>query len=226
MEFMALVYDDPAGWERMTEAEQASAMEGYMAVAEEATAAGALVSGAGLAPTTAARSVRVRNGEALVTDGPYTEVKESLFSDRVRLIAPVIMGAACVSCHNSHVESVKKDWKVGDVRGLQEVSITQPFADNLFSFKYLLIYFALLAVTGRRAFWPFIPRLGTHGTDATHGRWRRIADWVGRGPPLRRASAATGRADARHPTPASISRPAPSSAPAACTSSRARRRRR
>ena len=60
------------------------------------------------------------------------EVKESLFSDRVRLIAPVIMGAACVSCHNSHVESVKKDWKVGDVRGLQEVSITQPFADNLF----------------------------------------------------------------------------------------------
>ena len=77
-----------------------------------------------------------------------TEVKESLFSDRVRLIAPVVMGAACVSCHNSHVESVKKDWKVGDVRGLQEVSITQPFADNLFSFKYLLIYFALLAVTG------------------------------------------------------------------------------
>ena len=78
MEFMALVYDDPAGWERMTEEEQASAMEGYLAVAQEATAAGALVSGAGLAPTTAATSVRVRNGEALVTDGPYAEVKESL----------------------------------------------------------------------------------------------------------------------------------------------------
>jgi RND superfamily putative drug exporter len=46
----------------------------------------------------------------------------------------------------------------------------------------LTILPALLAVTGRRAFWPFIPRLGTHGTDATHGRWRRIADWVGRGP--------------------------------------------
>ena len=78
MEFLALVYDDPTSWERMTEEEQSAAMAGYMAVAEEATAAGALVSGASLAPTSAATSVRVRNGEALVTDGPYAEVKESL----------------------------------------------------------------------------------------------------------------------------------------------------
>jgi class 3 adenylate cyclase len=37
---------------------------------------------------------------------------------------------------------------VGDVRGIQEVSITQPIAANLFSFKYLLMYFALAAVSG------------------------------------------------------------------------------
>lgn len=78
MEYLALVYDDPTSWERMTEAEQAAAMEGYMAVAQEATAAGALVAGAGLAPTSAATSIRVRGGEAIVTDGPYAEVKESL----------------------------------------------------------------------------------------------------------------------------------------------------
>ena len=77
-----------------------------------------------------------------------TEVSDSLFSDRVRLIAPVTMGAACVSCHNAHAESPKRDWKIGDVRGMQEVSITQPFAANLFSFKYLLIYFVLVAATG------------------------------------------------------------------------------
>ena len=41
---------------------------------------------------------------------------------------------------------------------------------------------ALLTVFGRRAFWPFIPRFGTTGTDETHGVWRRIAEWVGRGP--------------------------------------------
>ncbi|MBW8904048.1 MAG: DUF3365 domain-containing protein, partial [Bradyrhizobium sp.] len=52
----------------------------------------------------------------------------SLYSDSVRLVAPVIMGQACVNCHNSHPESPKKDWKVGDVRGIQEVTIAQPIA--------------------------------------------------------------------------------------------------
>jgi hypothetical protein len=78
MEVMALVYDDPTGWERMTPAEQAEAMQGYMALAEEARAAGVLVAGSALAPTAAATSVRVRGGDAVVTDGPYAEVKESL----------------------------------------------------------------------------------------------------------------------------------------------------
>src|SRR6478752_1318876 len=72
----------------------------------------------------------------------------SLLSDQVRLIAPVIMGQACVSCHNVHPESPKTDWKVGDVRGIQEVVITQPIAANLFSFKYLLAYFILAAISG------------------------------------------------------------------------------
>ena len=42
----------------------------------------------------------------------------------------------------------RRDWKVGDVRGIQEVTITQPIAANLFSFKYLLAYFVLRG--GRR----------------------------------------------------------------------------
>ena len=58
------------------------------------------------------------------------------------------MGAPCVSCHNSHPESPKKDWKVGDVRGIQEVTIAQPIAANLFSFKYLFAYFVLAAISG------------------------------------------------------------------------------
>jgi putative drug exporter of the RND superfamily len=46
----------------------------------------------------------------------------------------------------------------------------------------LTILPALLTVCGRRAFWPFIPRYGSAGPDETHGVWRRIAEWVGRGP--------------------------------------------
>jgi class 3 adenylate cyclase len=77
-----------------------------------------------------------------------SESSRSIFTDRVRLITPVIMGAACVACHNSHPESPKVGWKVGDVRGIQEVTITQPIAVNLFSFKYLMIYFALITAAG------------------------------------------------------------------------------
>src|ERR1700687_1193277 len=52
-------------------------------------------------------------------DQKIVDAASSMFSDRVRLVAPVIMGPACVSCHNAHPESPKHDWKVGDVRGIQ-----------------------------------------------------------------------------------------------------------
>lgn len=37
---------------------------------------------------------------------------------------------------------------------------------------------ALLAITGRRAFWPFVPRYGGSGTDETHGWWRRLGERI------------------------------------------------
>ncbi|HZQ13318.1 MAG TPA: adenylate/guanylate cyclase domain-containing protein [Pseudolabrys sp.] len=76
------------------------------------------------------------------------DVSATVFDDRVRIVAPIIMGSACVNCHNSHPESQKRDWKIGDVRGIQEVTISQPFAANLFSFKYLLAYFVFMAASG------------------------------------------------------------------------------
>ncbi|MCX7306920.1 MAG: adenylate/guanylate cyclase domain-containing protein [Afipia sp.] len=81
-------------------------------------------------------------------DQKIVDTTHSLFSDKVRLVAPIIMGQACVSCHNNHPESAKHDWKVGDVRGIQEVIIAAPIAANVFSFKFLLGYFALAAISG------------------------------------------------------------------------------
>src|SRR6516162_3689952 len=72
----------------------------------------------------------------------------SIFTDRIRLISPILMSSPCVSCHNTHPESPKRNWKIGDVRGIQEISVAQPIALNIFSFEYLLIYFALVAVAG------------------------------------------------------------------------------
>jgi signal transduction histidine kinase len=39
----------------------------------------------------------------------------------LRYAVAITMGKGCVACHNSHSESPKKDWKVGDVRGIQEI---------------------------------------------------------------------------------------------------------
>ena len=58
------------------------------------------------------------------------------------------MTAGCVNCHNSHVDSPKQDWKVGEVRGIEEISVSQPIAARIFAFKYLLIYFASVAAIG------------------------------------------------------------------------------
>jgi signal transduction histidine kinase/DNA-binding response OmpR family regulator/HPt (histidine-containing phosphotransfer) domain-containing protein len=79
---------------------------------------------------------------------PQVEATTSGLNTRVRVITPVLMGAACVSCHNSHPESVKKDWKVGDVRGIQEISVNQPLALSVWSFKYSLVYFLSIAGVG------------------------------------------------------------------------------
>ena len=76
------------------------------------------------------------------------DISGTIFDRRVRFVTPVVMAAECVSCHNSHPESPKRDWKVGDVRGIQEILIRQPLAANIFAFKYLLIYFLCAALAG------------------------------------------------------------------------------
>lgn len=85
---------------------------------------------------------------ALLRNNPNAEqqlVETSWSGIRVRVVTPIIMSAACVACHNSHLESPKHDWKIGDVRGIQEVTISQSFATNIFSFKYLMLYFVLIS---------------------------------------------------------------------------------
>ena len=88
--------------------------------------------------------------EALRADPthPVIEVTGSPMNRAVRTASPVIMGKVCVACHNSHPLSPKNDWKEGDVRGIQEISIAQPIVANIFSFKYLLGYFVLASLAG------------------------------------------------------------------------------
>lgn len=83
-------------------------------------------------------------------DGLRTEFIKSeggLFDRQVQIASPVIMTQSCVSCHNTHPLSPKKDWEVGDVRGLQTVSAGRNIASNAFAFKYLIAYFFLAGTT-------------------------------------------------------------------------------
>ncbi|WP_342109702.1 adenylate/guanylate cyclase domain-containing protein [Methylobacterium sp. SI9] len=80
--------------------------------------------------------------------GFTSETAGSFFDRQVRIAAPIRMESACVRCHNAHPLSPKTDWKVGDVRGIQEIVLHQSIAANVFAFKYLLGYFILAALAG------------------------------------------------------------------------------
>lgn len=45
---------------------------------------------------------------------------------RLHYIKPVHMQAGCVTCHNNHAQSPKRDWQVGDLRGVEEVVVVFP----------------------------------------------------------------------------------------------------
>ncbi len=78
MRYMLLIYGDESRGSNMSEAEGNAIMAAYYAYGGEATAAGIHLSGEALHDTNQAKTVRVRNGKTLITDGPFAETKEQL----------------------------------------------------------------------------------------------------------------------------------------------------
>ena len=78
MKYLALIYADEGGWEELADSERDAWLDRYIAFANDARAAGVLLSGDQLVPTAAATTVRIRDGQTAVTDGPYAETKEAL----------------------------------------------------------------------------------------------------------------------------------------------------
>jgi hypothetical protein len=74
MEFLALIHEDKNGWESLSDEERQANIQRYMDFSQRDE----VVGGAELQPTDSATTIRVRNGDRLVTDGPYAEVKEAL----------------------------------------------------------------------------------------------------------------------------------------------------
>lgn len=78
MQYMLLIYDDEALWERMSEDERGAIMQEYFAFTNELREAGKYVSADPLQPTATAKSVRIRDAGLTTTDGPFAETKEQL----------------------------------------------------------------------------------------------------------------------------------------------------
>jgi len=78
MRYMLLIYSNESLGATATEEESNAVMAAYYAYGAEATAAGVHLSSEALYPSSQAKTVRVRNGKTLVTDGPFAETKEQL----------------------------------------------------------------------------------------------------------------------------------------------------
>jgi hypothetical protein len=78
MKFLALIYNDERLYTDVTPEESAAIFQAHGEFGQAAGEAGVFAGGDGLQGTNTATTVRVRDGERMLTDGPYAETKEQL----------------------------------------------------------------------------------------------------------------------------------------------------
>jgi hypothetical protein len=117
MKYMLLIYDEEQLWGKLSEAERQKIMGEYGQFTQQIKSNGRYVAGSQLQPTSAATSVRVRDGKRLLTDGPFAETREQLggyyLIDAADLDEAIALAARIPSARLGTVE----------VRPLVEVSV-------------------------------------------------------------------------------------------------------
>lgn len=78
MQFLCLIYEDEKLQASRDESENNEIFQEYMTFTEQIKNSGHFVAGDALLSTDTATTVRIRNDEALLTDGPFAETKEQL----------------------------------------------------------------------------------------------------------------------------------------------------
>ncbi|VAW64613.1 Methyl-accepting chemotaxis sensor/transducer protein [hydrothermal vent metagenome] len=83
----------------------------------------------------------------------FTKIETVNGDTSVRVaVADTMISEACVSCHNSHPQTPKNDWKLGDLRGVLEINIpiTGQLAEGQQLSYFILggIIIGTLAITG------------------------------------------------------------------------------
>ena len=76
MKYLALIYGQEGAWDALSDEEKKAVYGEYRAFSE--AAGDKLVDGAETAASSAATTVRVRDGQTSVSDGPFAETREQL----------------------------------------------------------------------------------------------------------------------------------------------------
>jgi hypothetical protein len=78
MKYLLTLYGDETAYVDARPEDIAREMANYESFDRAVAEAGVLVAGEGLQPTPTATTVRIRDGERLLTDGPFAETREQL----------------------------------------------------------------------------------------------------------------------------------------------------
>ncbi len=81
---------------------------------------------------------------------PYYAIITENNNKFLRYATADTMRESCITCHNSHADSPKTDWKLGDVRGILDVTIP---LDNIltnteYDLTFTIVIYVVLAILG------------------------------------------------------------------------------
>jgi hypothetical protein len=108
MQYMLLIYDSEAAMKTSTAGDRESMMKAYREFTQSIVKSGHMKAGDALQPTSAATTVRIRNGKTLTTDGPFAETKEQLggyyLVEAPNLDEAIKIAARIPSAHTGSIE--------------------------------------------------------------------------------------------------------------------------
>jgi hypothetical protein len=78
MQYALLIYGDESAWETLSDGDRNKLYREYGRLSADLRDQGKFLGGEELQPVATATTVEVRDGETLVSDGPFTETKEAL----------------------------------------------------------------------------------------------------------------------------------------------------
>ena len=116
MQYMLLICDDEQKFPTLSESDLAKRNAGWATLTQELIAAEKMRGGDRLHPAASATTLRVKNGQRLLTDGPFAETKEQLggyYLLNCKDLDDAIAWAAKIPGAQTGLIEVRPIWEVG-----------------------------------------------------------------------------------------------------------------